>query len=77
MTSWSNEHHMLALMRAYLSAAGRLEEAESSGDDRTGELDQLRDAKRAAAEAFERALLDRGWQRPGMAIGPLARARRW
>ena len=41
------------------------------------ELDRLRDEKREAARDYEEALIARGWQIPGLAIGPLARAARW
>jgi hypothetical protein len=71
-----NDSALHALMRAYVAAAARLDQAR---DDRLPEheLEQLRSAKRDAARAYEEALLARGWQIPGLAIGPLARAARW
>jgi hypothetical protein len=40
-------------------------------------IDRLVDEKRVAAQAYEEALVARGWQIPGLAIGPMARASRW
>ena len=76
MASWTNDSQLHALMRAYLAAVAQLEQAR---DDALPDADveRLRSEKRAAAKAYEEALLARGWQIPGLAIGPLARAGRW
>ena len=42
-----------------------------------GDLEPFPDEKRVAAQAYEEALVARGWQIPGLAIGPMARASRW
>lgn len=76
MASWTNDGQLHALMRAYLSAVSRLDEAIQDGRP-DAELEKLRTDKRSAARAYEEALLARGWQIPGLAIGPLARAARW
>ena len=76
MASWTNDGQLHTLMRAYLAAASRLDEARDD-DLPEAELAQLRARKREAARAYEEALLARGWQIPGLAIGPLARAARW
>ena len=76
MASWTNDSQLHALMRAYLAAVARLEQARADGRA-SAELDRLRDEKRDAAKAYEEALVARGWQIPGLAIGPLARAARW
>ena len=76
MASWTNDSQLHALMRAYLTAAARLDQARDDGAT-TEELDRLLAEKRSAARDYEEALLARGWQIPGLAIGPLARAARW
>jgi hypothetical protein len=76
MASWTNDSQLHALMRAYLAAVAQLEQARTDGTPDT-EVERLRTDKRAAARAYEEALLARGWQIPGLAIGPLARAGRW
>ena len=76
MASWTNDSRLHTLMRAYVSAVARLDDAGKTGAP-ADELDRLRDEKRDAARAYEQALLARGWQIPGLAIGPLARAARW
>ena len=76
MASWTNDSHIQALMRAYVAAASRLDDARAAGTD-GDEIDRLQADKRAAARAYEEALVARGWQIPGLAIGPLARAARW
>jgi hypothetical protein len=71
-----NDSYLHQVMRAYLAAATRLDQARADGspDD---EIDRLAAAKNDAAKAYEEALLARGWHIPGLAIGPLARAARW
>jgi len=76
MASWTNDSHIHALMRRYLAAVARYDEATERRLSAT-ELDRLRDDKREAARDYEEALIARGWQIPGLAIGPLARAARW
>lgn len=76
MASWTNDSQLHALMRAYVAAAARLDQARNDHLP-PPELDRLQDEKREAARAYEEALLARGWQIPGLAIGPLARAARW
>ena len=76
MASWTNDSHIQTLMRAYVAAASRLDDARAAGAE-ADEIDRLRADKRAAAHAYEEALVARGWQIPGLAIGPLARAARW
>lgn len=76
MASWTNDSQLHSLMRAYVAAAARLDQAR---DDHLPqeEIDRLQADKREAARAYEEALLARGWQIPGLAIGPLARSARW
>jgi len=76
MASWTNDTQIHTLMRRYLAAVARYDEA---GERRLSgaEVDRLRDEKREAARDYEEALIARGWQIPGLAIGPLARAARW
>ncbi|ABK52962.1 hypothetical protein Acel_1190 [Acidothermus cellulolyticus 11B] len=76
MASWTNDGQLHALMRDYLAAAQRLDDAREQGLPQA-EIDRLSAEKQAAAEAYEEALLQRGWQIPGLAIGPLARSTRW
>ena len=76
MASWTNDSRLHGLMRTYLSAVARLDlarENASPGDV----IDRLVDEKRVAAQAYEEALVALGWQIPGLAIGPMARASRW
>jgi hypothetical protein len=76
MASWTNDSQIHALMRKYLAAVARYDEAAEQRLP-APELDRLRDEKREAARDYEEALIARGWQIPGLAIGPLARAARW
>ncbi len=76
MASWTNDMQLHALMRAYVAAVAELEQARDDGLP-AADVERLRTEKRAAAQAYEEALLARGWQIPGLAIGPLARAGRW
>jgi hypothetical protein len=76
MASWTNDAQIHTLMRKYLAAVARYDEA-SERRLPSAELDRLRDEKRDAARDYEEALISRGWQIPGLAIGPLARAARW
>ncbi|MBX6370834.1 MAG: hypothetical protein IRZ02_01075 [Acidothermus sp.] len=76
MASWTNDGQLHVLMREYLDAASRLDEAREKGLPQA-EIDRLSAEKQAAARAYEDALLQRGWQIPGLAIGPLARSTRW
>jgi hypothetical protein len=76
MGSWMNDNQLQTLMGSYLAAANRLDRATSDGS--IDELvEQLRTEKRAAARAYEQALLARGWQIPGLVVGPMARLSRW
>jgi hypothetical protein len=76
MASWTNDTQIHSLMRRYLAAVARYDEA-SEQRLPSAEVDRLRDEKREAARDYEEALIARGWQIPGLAIGPLARAARW
>jgi hypothetical protein len=76
MASWTNDSQIHALMRRYLAAGARYDEATERRLP-AAELERLRDEKRDAARDYEEALIARGWQIPGLAIGPLARAARW
>jgi hypothetical protein len=76
MASWTNDAQIHTLMRKYLTAVARYDEAAHRRLP-GAELDRLRDDKREAARDYEEALIARGWQIPGLAIGPLARAARW
>jgi hypothetical protein len=76
MASWTNDSQLHALMRTYLGAVARLDQAAADGLP-AAELDRLRAEKRDSARAYEDALLARGWHIPGLAIGSLARAARW
>lgn len=76
MASWTNDSRLHALMRTYLTSVARLDLARenASAED---VVDRLINEKRIAAQAYEEALVARGWQIPGLAIGPMARASRW
>ncbi len=76
MASWTNDGQLHALMRAYLAAAARLDKAREEHAEEA-EIERLAGEKHAAARAYEEALMQRGWQIPGLTIGPLARATRW
>jgi hypothetical protein len=76
MASWMNDNQLQTLMGSYLAAANRLDRASSDGSP--DELvEQLRTEKRTAARAYEQALVARGWQIPGLVVGPMARLSRW
>jgi hypothetical protein len=77
MGTWVNDRQLLALMRAFVASAGRLEQAECDASLPESEVAGLRMARHRAAEAFEAALLSRGWHIPGHVVGPLGRAHRW
>lgn len=77
MGTWVNDRQLLALMHAVVASAARLEQAEEDGSTPETEVARLRMARHRAAEAFESALLSRGWHIPGHVVGPLARAHRW
>jgi hypothetical protein len=76
MSSWMNDSRLQSLMGVYLAAATRLDHATRDGlpDE---EIDRLRAEKRVAARSYEEALLARGWQIPGLVVGPMARLSRW
>jgi hypothetical protein len=76
MGSWMNDNQLQTLMAGYLAAANRLDHAVTDGspDD---VVDRLRTEKRSAARTYEEALLARGWQIPGLVVGPMARLSRW
>jgi hypothetical protein len=76
MGSWMNDSQLQSLMGNYLAAATRLDHADRDElpDD---EVEKLRAEKRAAARTYEEALLARGWQIPGLVVGPMARLSRW
>ena len=76
MASWTNDGQLHVLMREYLAAAARLDQGRED-HLAEGQIERLVADKQAAARAYEEALLQRGWQIPGLAIGPLARASRW
>jgi hypothetical protein len=76
MGSWMNDSQLQSLMGSYLAAANRLDQADRDALPEA-EIEQLRAAKRAAARSYEEALLARGWQIPGLVVGPLARLSRW
>jgi len=76
MASWTNDSRLHALMRTYLTAVARLDLARENASTEDV-VDRLINEKRIAAQAYEEALVARGWQIPGLAIGPMARASRW
>jgi hypothetical protein len=76
MASWTNDLQLHALMRTYLTTVARLDAARKDLRPEA-EVDRLQAEKRDAARAYEEALLARGWQIPGLALGPMARAARW
>lgn len=76
MASWTNDGRLHGLMRAYLSAVARLDQARENASPEDA-IERLVTEKRIAAQAYEEALVARGWQIPGLAIGPMARASRW
>jgi hypothetical protein len=73
MASWTNDGRLHGLMRAYLAAVARLDTAREQASP-PEVIDRLVNEKRIAAQAYEEALVARGWQIPGLAIGPMARA---
>ncbi|HEY8728786.1 MAG TPA: hypothetical protein VIL94_04325 [Acidothermaceae bacterium] len=76
MASWTNDSRLHVLMRTYLTAVARLDLARENASTEDV-VDRLVNEKRVAAQAYEEALVARGWQIPGLAIGPMARASRW
>ena len=76
MGSWMNDNQLQTLMSSYLAAANRLDLATRDGLPEQ-ELEVLREQKRTAARSYEKALLARGWQIPGLVVGPMARLSRW
>jgi hypothetical protein len=76
MASWTTDGQLHRLMQAYLGAVARFDQGREQALA-APDLERLRNDKRSAAQAYEEALLARGWQIPGLAIGPLARASRW
>jgi len=76
VASWTNDAKIHSLMRNYLAAVARFDEARDEHLPEE-ELERRRTEKREAAKAYEEALLARGWQIPGLAIGSFARAARW
>jgi|GEM_PF-2814275 hypothetical protein len=76
MASWTNDSRLHTLMRTYLTAVARLDLARENASTEDV-VDRLVNEKRIAAQAYEEALVARGWQIPGLAIGPMARASRW
>jgi hypothetical protein len=76
MASWTNDGRLHGLMRTYLSAVARLDLARENASP-ADVIERLVTEKRGAAQAYEEALVARGWQIPGLAIGPMARASRW
>ncbi len=76
MGSWMNDNQLKTLMGSYLAAANRLDSAVSDGSPHDV-IERLRTEKRSAARAYEEALLARGWQIPGLVVGPMARLSRW
>jgi hypothetical protein len=76
MASWTNDGRIHGLMRTYLAAVARLDLARENAS-RNEVIERLVTEKRIAAQAYEEALVSRGWQIPGLAIGPMARASRW
>ena len=76
MASWTNDSRLHAMMRTYLTAVARLDLARENASTEDV-VDRLVNEKRVAAQAYEEALVARGWQIPGLAIGPMARASRW
>jgi len=76
MASWTNDGRLHGLMRTYLAAVARLDTARETASP-TDVIDRLVNETRIAAQAYGEALVARGWQIPGLAIGPMARASRW
>jgi hypothetical protein len=76
MASWTNDGRLHGLMRTYLSAVARLDLARENASP-ADVIERLVTEKRLSAQAYEEALVARGWQIPGLAIGPMARASRW
>jgi hypothetical protein len=76
MASWTNDARLHGLMRVYLAAVARLDLARENASP-PEVVDRLVNEKRVAAQSYEEALVARGWQIPGLAIGPMARASRW
>jgi hypothetical protein len=76
MATWTNDPQLHSLMRAYVSAVARVDAARAQQLP-AADVERLESDKREAARAYEDALLARGWQIPGLAIGSSARSSRW
>jgi hypothetical protein len=67
MGSWASDASLVDLMREFVVATNRLRYAEQHPDTTAHTVAAgLRRDQAAAAAAYEAALLERGWQIPGM-----------
>jgi hypothetical protein len=64
MGSWTNDATLIEYMRGFVVATNRLRYAEERKEVDAPTMVALQRSQRAAAVAFEAALLERGWQLP-------------
>jgi hypothetical protein len=65
MGSWTTDSTLVDFMRAFVVATNRLRYAEERNEVDAATMTALQRSQRAAATAFEEAVLERGWQLPG------------
>jgi hypothetical protein len=65
MGSWTSDATLVEFMRAFVVATNRLRYAEQRNEVDAPTMTALQRSQRAAAIAFEDAMLERGWQLPG------------
>lgn len=59
------DRRLVETMRILVTATNRLQHVEGQDGRDLGLLEQVSAEQRAAAAAFQDALLERGWRRPG------------
>ena len=65
MGSWTTDATLVDFMRSFVVATNRLRYAEQRNEVDAATMTALQRSQRAAAVAFETAVLERGWQLPG------------
>ncbi|MFL6240493.1 MAG: hypothetical protein ACJ735_13480 [Actinomycetes bacterium] len=64
MGSWTTDATLVDFMRGFVVATNRLRYAEERNEVDASTMVALQRSQRAAAVAFEAAVLERGWQLP-------------
>jgi hypothetical protein len=64
MGSWTTDATLVECMRAFVVATNRLRYAEERNEVDAATMVALQRSQRGAAQAFEEAVLERGWQLP-------------